>query len=391
MADTRDAEMEIFETDDVEEEALAPSQNAAEDFVSPQGDQVDTVSVAPSHAFEVFAGKAYATAAADFSDALSLSTRAKELSIVAKHSGTPAEPETPLQRLLRLQHEAKELALEVGAASEQAEPEAFPTSLASEVAALSKQLEAMSIPAALGSTFDPEDQAAKALRVQADLSKRMLKAAGAPAAPATADGSGAVYELFVTPDAPAGVHAATLKSAELEQRLAVLEASLGIEGTAGVVGSSSLVEKVERLENKVDLLDATKLESVGRKAATLATHLSALLKQKRQVAPNSEQEQKIEQLYQAVERWDSVAQAVPSVVTRLHALKDLQDSSLTLKATVSKMESNHAQLTQQIRTQTGQIESVEKSFGENAQQITVNVTNLEQRMEALSKKMEQIK
>jgi len=253
---------------------------------------------------------------------------------------------------------------------------------------LSKQLELMAMPASIGNCFDPDDEAAKALRVQADLTARMTKAADLTGNKPSDGNSGAVYELYVTPDVPSGVHAATLKSSELEQRLAALESTLGVEGHLASIGERSLVDKIESLENKVSLLDAGKLETVGRKATTLATHLAALLKQKRQVAPSTDQEQKIEQLYTTVQKWDATAAAVPSLVARLHALKSLQDSSLTMKSTVENMESTHAQLTQQIRSQAGHVESLEKSFAENAQGITANITSLEARMKELSSKMD---
>jgi len=384
MAD-RTAEMEIFETSDVEEDALPERPEREEDPKAKElAKDIDANSVVPSVAFEVFAGKAYATPAAGFSDAARLTSRAKELTIVPNPNGPSSEPETPLQRLLRLQHETKELAMEVGAADGQSDGvDAFPADLANEVAALSRQLETMSIPASIGDSFDPQDEAAKALRVQADLTTRMIKASEQNATP-DAGNAGAMYELYVTPDVPVGTHAATLKSAELEQRLSALEEALGGGGEAG---TKSLVEKLESLENKVSLLDAGKLEAVGRKTSTLATHLSALLKQKRQVAPSSEQEEKIEQLYSTVEKWDGMAAAIPSVVARLHALKGLQDSSLTLKATVENMETSHAALTQQFRTQAGQVESLEKSFAENAQQITTNVASIEARIQELNGKM----
>merc|ERR1719305_1080539 len=102
------------------------------------------------------------------------------------------------------------------------------------------------------------------------------------------------------------------------------------------VGSSTctFTEKLAQLEAKINLLDVAKLESIGRKAQLVGTHLSSLAKQKKQAAPSSEQDQLVDKLYSTMERWDTVAATVPSVVARLHALKGLQDSSLTLAATV---------------------------------------------------------
>ena len=74
---------------------------------------------------------------------------------------------------------------------------------------------------------------------------------------------------------------------------------------------------------------------------------------------------------------------IPSLVSRLHALKDLHDTGLTIKATVEKMESSHDQLTVQIRAQTGQIESIERSFTDNANMIVSNMASLDARIEKL--------
>jgi len=262
-------------------------------------------------------------------------------------------------------------------------PDRFPTGLASEVEALSRQLEALSLPTSTGAAFDPTARASEVLRVQADLTSRMMQAANRTSSDPDSS-PGAVYELFVTPKASTDEQAIALKNAELEQRLAAVESALGGEH---IVSSGSIVEKVERLETKVDLLDAAKIESVGRKAAGLATHLSSLVKQKRQVAPSSDQETLIDTLHKTLERWDSVAAAIPSVVSRLHALKNLQDTSLTVAATVHKMEDAHTSLTAEIKAQAGHISSVEQSFVDNAAAISSNIASLEARIEAISQHM----
>ena len=149
-----------------------------ESLTTDTGNKLEAESVNASQAFEVFAGKAYATSAAGFSDAVSVASQAKELTIVGTSNATPGEKETPLQRLLRLQHEAKELALEVGASQDKSDTaDDFPANIASEVEALQKQLQALQTSASAGAGFDPNVQASKALRVQADLSSRMMQAA----------------------------------------------------------------------------------------------------------------------------------------------------------------------------------------------------------------------
>jgi len=229
------------------------------------GDKLESTSVAPSQAFEVFAGKAYPTSSAGFSDAMSVSARSSELEIVGTSTSGSAATETPLQKLLRLQHEAKELAIEVGAAKGDSEAaDKFPANLAGELSALCKQLEELSAPTAAASAFDPDATASQALRVQADLTSRMQKASTMDSSLSTQDGTGATYELFVTPQAPAEAAAATLKNAELEQRLAVVESALGMEAAEGSA-AGSIADKLERLEGKVNLIDASMLETVGRK------------------------------------------------------------------------------------------------------------------------------
>jgi len=156
------------------------------------------------------------------------------------------------------------------------------------------------------------------------------------------------------------------------------------EGTT----QASIAEKLEHLENKVNLIDASMLETVGRKAQGLSTHLATLLKQKKQVAPSSDQEEMIEKLHRTLQKWDSVAVAIPNIVARLHALKGLQDSSLTVASTVGKMEEAHASLTEDIKAQGGHLSTVEKSFAENAKMISANVASLEARIEAVSAKMQ---
>ncbi|NXX13656.1 DCTN2 protein, partial [Podargus strigoides] len=146
--------------------------------------------------------------------------------------------ETPQQRYQRLQHEVQELVREVEqmqntVKESAAEEELTPMALARQVEGLKQQLlsshlERLLGPAAAVDFADPDGALAKRLLQQLEVAKCSKAAPGknAPKAP-TPTGDAVTFELYWRPEQDQ--FAQTAKIAELEKRLAQLEATVRCE------------------------------------------------------------------------------------------------------------------------------------------------------------------
>eukprot|EP00658_Telonema_sp_P-2_P036790 TRINITY_DN2653_c0_g1_i2.p1 TRINITY_DN2653_c0_g1~~TRINITY_DN2653_c0_g1_i2.p1 ORF type:complete len:367 (+),score=126.97 TRINITY_DN2653_c0_g1_i2:152-1252(+) len=361
------SEAEVFETSDCDEsEPLSPKPPEAD--VTQGDDKLEVTALNPQGAFEKFAGRTYAVHPAGLSDSLVKNGLYDpvHMSILGQAGGI----ESPQQRLLRLQHEVKELGIELGAAGDGANAEAFPSDVMSEISELARQLEAMQTP---GSSQGMAAQVQLALENQ--LSQALAEDTSMGAS------SSAVYELFVSPTDQSKLDA-TSKVAELEQRVAFLEECIGSQEEKG---GSSLVDCLNSLERKVELMDTAKMDVISRKTQALSQHMAKLLKQKQTAAPSSEQEAQIQHLYDTMRKWEGVAKQVPGVVARLRTLQELHSEGSSMAERMQTLESSHADMSQRFGLEASKVGDVEASLKQNVATISENMKALEQRLAGLGK------
>ncbi|XP_014797083.1 PREDICTED: dynactin subunit 2 [Calidris pugnax] len=232
--------------------------------------------------------------------------------------------ETPQQRYQRLQHEVQELVREVEqiqstVKESAAEEELTPMALARQVEGLKQQLVSSHLEKLLGPA------AARTLSVPS-LPRRLLqqlevaKCSKAPPgkSPAKAPGptgDAVTFELYWRPEQDQ--FAQTAKIAELEKRLAQLEATVRCEPDSqnpllvGLKGSS-LVETVQVLQAKVNILDVAVLDQVEARLQSVLGKVNEIAKHKATVQ-DADTQSKIHQIYETMQRWDPVASTLPDV------------------------------------------------------------------------------
>ncbi|CAJ0954393.1 unnamed protein product, partial [Ranitomeya imitator] len=110
--------------------------------------------------------------------------------------------------------------------------------------------------------------------------------------------------------------AAPSKMAELEKRLGELEAAVRFD--------QDTQDTVEILQAKVNMLDVASLDQVEARLQSVLGKMNEIAKHKAAVE-DADTESKVHQLYDIVQKWDSMSGTLPQVVQRLVTLKQLHE------------------------------------------------------------------
>ncbi|XP_040395262.1 dynactin subunit 2, partial [Cygnus olor] len=360
---------------------------------------VEHLIINPNAAFEKFKDKRLGTEGVDFSDRISkmrtTGYEAGEYEMLGEGVGAK---ETPQQRYQRLQHEVQELVREVeqiqSAVKESAaEEELTPMALARQVEGLKQQLvsshlEKLLGPAAAIDFADPEGALAKRLLQQLEVAKCKKAAAGkSPAkAPAPA-GDTLTFELYWRPEQDQFSQAA--KIAELEKRLAQLEATVRYEPDSqnpllvGLKGTS-LVETVQILQAKVNILDVAVLDQVEARLQSVLAKVNEIAKHKA-VVQDADTQSKIHQVYEMMQRWDPVASSLPDVVQRLLTLRDLHEQATQFGQVLAHLDTTQQEIAGALKDNTVLLAEVQKTMKENLAIVEDNFADIEARIKRLQK------
>nr|DBA32843.1 TPA: hypothetical protein GDO54_000602 [Pyxicephalus adspersus] len=278
-------EPDVYETSDLPEDDQAEFD--AEELTSTS---VEHIIVNPNAAYDKFKDKRVGTKGLDFSDRISKSKRtgyeSGEYELLGEGIGLK---ETPQQKYQRLLHEVQELSQEVEkiqstVKESTTEEKLTPVALAKQVATLKQQLVSNHLEKLLGpdaaiNLTDPDGALAKRLLTQLDVAKTRKGPEGkSPAKGSDKDGGLVTYELHCRPEQNKFSQAAKL--AELEKRLSELESAVRCDQdpqnplTVGLQGSN-LMDTVEILQAKVNMLDVSSLDQVEARLqfGQLLTHL----------------------------------------------------------------------------------------------------------------------
>eukprot|EP01116_Phalansterium_solitarium_P022007 TRINITY_DN7100_c0_g1_i1.p1 TRINITY_DN7100_c0_g1~~TRINITY_DN7100_c0_g1_i1.p1 ORF type:complete len:426 (-),score=132.92 TRINITY_DN7100_c0_g1_i1:106-1383(-) len=419
--------LEVFETPDVPE---GPQQSNVESFPDAPNSDIDQSHVSADAAFKKFADKTLDTSLQDYSDSL---TRRRRLGLVRHQTDfelaggvTAEQPETPLQKFHRLQFEVKSLTEELNTAKDKAtsgtgqQPEAAAGNtddILTELHVLERQLRGLLDDRALLPVLRPthvdserqQDLTRKIVdEIQGFASRKSADAASTPAstpAPATSaaqvggasEGAGPVapgtivYELYYSQQQAQSQQVG--RAAALERRLDELERVLGppAEGAAGT--QAGLAAVVEQLRERVGLLGVNQIEQIQRRLKVVNQDIDATLKKSQaNLAPTiSPHDKKISELFELMTRWDAYAAQVPAIVTRLQALKELHVAATSFRDQTRQLAAEQEHITKLLQTQ-GQIASqVESSLASNMATVQANVTSIQERFDALSKRIDGLK
>ncbi|XP_040510673.1 dynactin subunit 2 isoform X4 [Gallus gallus] len=367
-------EPDVYETSDLPEDDQAEFEAELEELTSTS---VEHLIINPNAAFEKFKDKRLGTDGVDFSDRISKSRttgyESGEYEILGEGLGAK---ETPQQRYQRLQHEVQELIRDVeqiqSAVKESAaEEELTPMALARQLEGLKQQLVSCHLQKLLGPTAaidfaDPEGALAKRLQQQLEVAKckKAAPAKSPPKAPApTTDAL--TFELFWRPEQDQ--FSQTAKNPLL----------VGLKGT-------SLVETVQILQAKVNILDAAVLDQVEARLQSVLGKVNEIAKHKA-IVQDADTQSKIHQVYEMMQRWDHMASSLPDVVQRLLTLRDLHEQASRFVQVLVHLDTTQQEVAAALKDNTVLLAEVQKTMKENLAVVEDNFAEVEARIKRLQK------
>ncbi|XP_074785594.1 dynactin subunit 2-like isoform X2 [Athene noctua] len=390
-------EPDVYETSDVSEDDQAEFERCVQEELT--STSVEHLIINPNAAYEKFRGKHLSTKGVDFSDRINkprtTGYESGEYEILGEGLGAK---ETPQQRYQRLQHEVQELVREVeqiqstvkeAAAAE----ELTPMALARQVEGLKQQLvsshlEKLLGPAAAVDFADPEGALAKRLLQQLEVAKCSKGGPGKSPPKGPAPAAGAVtFELYWRPEQEHFAQSA--KVAELEKRLAQLEATVRFEPESqnpllvGLKGTS-LVETVQVLQAKVNVLDVAVLDQVEARLQSVLGKVNEIAKHKATVQ-DADTQSKIHQLYEMMQRWDAVASTLPDVVQRLVTLRDLHEQATQFGQVLVHLDTTQQEIAGALKDNAVLLAEVQKTMRENLAVVEDNFADIDARIKRLQK------
>ncbi|KAM6394895.1 dynactin subunit 2 [Rhynochetos jubatus] len=387
-------EPDVYETSDLPEDDQAEFE--AEELTSTS---VEHLIINPNAAFEKFRDKHLGTKAVDFSDSISKASargyESGEYEILGEGLGAK---ETPQQRYHRLQHEVQELVREVEqiqsvVKESAAEEELTPMALARRVEGLKQQLvcshlEKLLGPAAAIDFADPDGALGKRLLQQLEVAKCSKAAPGkSPAKAAAPTGDAITFELYWRPEQDQ--FAQTAKIAELEKRLAQLEATVRCEPDSqnpllvGLKGTS-LMDTVQVLQAKVSILDMAVLDQVEARLQSVLGKVNEIAKHKATVQ-DADTQSKIHQIYETMQRWDPVASTLPDIVQRLVTLRDLHEQATRFGQVLVHLDTTQQEIAGALKDNTVLLAEVQKTMKENLAVVEDNFADIDTRIKRLQK------
>ncbi|KAG2468485.1 DCTN2 protein, partial [Polypterus senegalus] len=373
---------------------------------------------------------------ADFSDRISKARRigyeAGDFEILPEGSSVKESPQQKYQRLLA---EIQELTEEVeqiqvtyvcpptsgsrrGAAwptecpplfqvltkESSSEEKLTPVALAKQAGLLKQQLVSSHLETVLGpdaaiNLSDPDGALAKRLLSQLQSAKSQ-KAKQAESKPPSRSPDGAVvYELHSRPGQEKFSEVA--KVAELEKRLAELEAAMG--------SGPERMDTIEVLQAKVGALDCVALDQVEARLQCVLGKMNEIAKHKAALEDTETQSKvgtwvgsdalgslqivhsallvvlmQISQLFDVVQKWDSMAVTLPQVVQRLVALKELHEQAMQFGQLLAHLDTTQQMIKNSLKDNAALLAQVQHTMKENLVAVEDNFASLDTRMKKLS-------
>ncbi|KAF8940156.1 Dynamitin-domain-containing protein [Dissophora ornata] len=417
-----DTQPDVYETteDTSDRGAHVPGMDSKDYEDDEEREGIDRSALSVKDAAARFTDCVVDNSSADFSDRLNKRKKAMYRTFVRRpnlessvYEMLPKDmilQETPIQKLRRLMYEVKELGQEAELNEKQGEAlvgkEISHKDLLASVKSLEHDLteigqtlgEGTATGVLSGDGFVKQTDAGKRLLQQLQAIKHSASAdvemedASVPKAPAevTSDGKTVTYELFYSPD-NARLHTAT-KTAELAERLALLEKAVG---STPMQSGASLVGTVEKLEQHINILSQPRqLEQLSRRLKTVTGELERVqeLQAKDAAAAgiSSDAEHKINTLFELVDKIDPLVSLAPVLVTRLKGLKGLHAEAAIFSDSIKMISSEQSKITEELKGLDTVSSKLQESLTENDVAIQKNIELIDGRMTQLVERIQRL-
>lgn len=388
-------QVDVYETTDLPE---------SEQFQLYPEDEVDSIAklhISATEAFNKFKGKQVDGKAIDFSDRISSKPKTG-YKIGDWELLEEGEKETPIQKYQRLQCEIKELYEEVNDLQEKAKDEDAKSviDIISQVQHLEKQLDSLKLEECLGADLiatlsDPQGTRLKQLISQIEAFKQTNIPASQPDSKEqsmktdkTAEPGVLKYQMMYLPEKARMQEAARI--ALLEQRLCNLESVIGtatdkLDKFSRNLKCQGIMEAVQELGAKAALLDMYQLDIIESRLSTIIHKMDNIQQKKVALSLDSEQEQKISEMYDIMKQTETMSHVLPQTVNRMLALNTIHQQAATFSKSLTRLEELQSQITTDLESNKSLLKGVQDSFASNLEIIRNNIESLDERIKKLSK------
>ncbi|KAG7196662.1 hypothetical protein KM043_015999 [Ampulex compressa] len=403
MADHKYADLPgiAYDQVDVYETTNLPESDQFPIYDEDETDTIEKLHITASEAFSKFKGKYITGKGIDFSDRISYKPRTGYKFGEWELSGKD-ENETPIQKYQRLQCEVKELFDEMHGMKENAKEEEEVKStveMISQVELIEKQLNSIELEESLGSKYftaiyDPECAGLREMISEIESFKEVStspildpKVKDLKMEENTEPGT-LKYQLMYLPE-KARMQEVT-RIALLEQRLRNLENVIGVSHYKVIKFSQNpnchgIVDAVQQLGAKVALLDPSQLDVIECRLATLLHTMDSIAQKRSAIAPDSEQEQKIADMYEIMKKMEPLMQILPQTVDRMLALNTIHQQAADFSKSLVRLETLQSHITKRLESNKSLLQDVQESFASNLDIIKNNIISLEERIKKLNK------
>ncbi|KAG0326256.1 hypothetical protein BG004_003006, partial [Podila humilis] len=187
------------------------------------------------------------------------------------------------------------------------------------------------------------------------------------------------------------LHTAT-KTAELAERIAALEKSLG---TTQMQNGASLVGTVEKLEQSISILvQPRQLEQLSRRLKVVMADLERVQELQAKDATASgisaDAENKINTLFELVDKIDALVTLAPVLVTRLKGLKGLHAEAAVFSDSIKMISSEQTKISEELKGLDTVSSKLQESLVENDTAIQKNIELIDGRMTQLVERIQKL-
>ncbi|KOX71404.1 putative dynactin subunit 2 [Melipona quadrifasciata] len=403
MADPKYADLPgiAYDQVDVYETTDLPESEQFQLYPEDETDSIEKLHISATEAFNKFKSKHLLNKEVDFSDRVSLKARTGYKFGDWELPGE-GEKETLIQKYQRLQCEIKELYEEINELKEKSKEEEVKSvaDIISQVQLLEKQLDSLKLEECLGadlvaSLSDPQGTRMKQLISQIEAFKQtsiLTSETDSKAQNAkddkTAEPGILKYQMMYLPEKARMQEAARI--ALLEQRLCNLESVIGTTSDKLSKFSQNLkgqgvMEALQELGAKAALLDTYQLDIIESRLATLIHRMDNITQKKAALTLDSEQEQKISEMYDIMKQTETMTQILPQTVNRMLALNTIHQQAATFNKSLTRLEELQSQITSDLESNKSLLKGVQESFASNLEIIKNNIESLDERIKKLSK------
>ncbi|KAG6795671.1 dynactin subunit 2 [Apis mellifera caucasica] len=405
MADPKYADLPgiAYDQVDVYETTDLPESEQFQLYPEDETDSIEKLHISATEAFNKFKNKHVISKGVDFSDRVSLKPRTGYKFGDWELPGE-GEKETLIQKYQRLQCEIKELYEEVNDLKEKMGEDEVKSvaGVISQVQLLEKQLDSLKLEECLGADLvatlsDPQGTRMKQLISQIEAFKQTSiltsdtdsKMQNIKDDKTNKTEPGVLkYQMMYLPEKARMQEAARI--ALLEQRLCNLESIIGttsdkLSKFSQNLKSQGVMEALQELGAKAALLDTYQLDIIESRLATLIHRMDNIAQKKTTLTLDSEQEQKISEMYDIMKQTETMSQILPQTVNRMLALNTIHQQAATFNKSLTRLEELQSQITSDLESNKSLLKGVQESFASNLEIIKNNIESLDERIKKLNK------